>query len=69
MTTLAHGLFHWLTQERIAQRQPVPILTLRCEWCKGLFEWHPRSPKEAVKIRRFCSSYCAVRYNALKQGY
>ena len=35
-------------------------LNLRCEWCKGLFQWKPRSTDHAIfHLRRTCSRRCA----------
>lgn len=43
--------------------QPMPVFRLRCEWCKLLFDWKPRSPGQ-IQLqgpRRFCSESCAGR--------
>lgn len=40
-------------------RLPIPVLTVRCEWCKGLFEWSPkRIGQMELGPKRACSADC-----------
>jgi hypothetical protein len=47
--------------------KPIPVLSLRCEWCKELFRWHPISPSRALDnlMPRTCGNKCKGRL----QGY
>jgi hypothetical protein len=42
------------------ERRPKIVLRLRCEWCKELFDWEPRSVYALVptNIRRTCCKRC-----------
>jgi len=38
------------------------VVFLRCEWCKELFPWTPKSTVEIEKrLRTTCSSHCGRR--------
>jgi hypothetical protein len=37
----------------------LPVLRIRCEWCKLLFYWHPRVSDLSRKgVRRTCDQTC-----------
>jgi hypothetical protein len=42
------------------ERRPKLVLNLRCEWCKELFIWKPRSAEmiERMRVRRTCGVRC-----------
>ena len=42
------------------EHRPKLALRLRCEWCKELFDWNPRSVYALIpsKIRRTCGLRC-----------
>jgi len=40
----------------------LPMLRIRCEWCKLLFSWHPQMVDLCRKgIRRCCGPACSAR--------
>jgi hypothetical protein len=42
--------------------KPMPVLHIRCEWCKELFDWHPRLCYLAKKgVKRTCSQTCLAK--------
>jgi hypothetical protein len=47
--------------------KPIPVVTLRCEWCKELFQWNPINSQRAFDrlMPRTCGNKCKGRL----QGY
>lgn len=50
--------------------KPVPVLNLRCEWCKRLFAW--KTPRMGSylpgNLRRFCSNGCGGKWDSWRKG-
>ena len=42
------------------EHRPKLVLRLRCEWCKQLFTWTPRSVEmiDRMRVRRACGTRC-----------
>ena len=50
------------TKFSYARQEP---LTLRCDWCKGLFQWKPRSTDHVLNhLRATCSTKCEARLSS-----
>ena len=51
------------------RRWPLPVLHIRCEFCKELFDWHPRIGNiRRHGVKRTCSPGCAGRLNTWKNN-
>lgn len=49
------------------RRKPLPVLHIRCEFCKELFDWHPRIGNiRRGGVKRTCSPRCEGRLNTWK---
>lgn len=50
------------------KKLPVPILALRCEWCKLLFQWTPPKISLIDRFAKTCSLECRARLRSWKEA-